>query len=82
MKKIQILAKMNNPYHKSDNLTPRELEVLNLMVSECTIDQIAASLFIGKQTVITHRKNMMEKLDAKNAVGIVVRALRRGILEI
>ncbi len=61
-------------------LTPRERDVLDLMVAEQTINQIADSLYIGKETVISHRKNMMLKLGAKNAVGIVVRALRIGIL--
>ncbi len=67
---------------KNNILTPREIDVLQLMAAENTIAQIARSLYISPETVVSHRKNMMVKLDAKNAIGVVVRAFRGGILEL
>ncbi len=63
-------------------LTKREKDVLNLMAKEYTIQEIANSLFIGTETVKTHRKKMMLKLDAHSAVGIVVKAIQKGFYQL
>ena len=52
-------------------LTHRELEILDLVVQEYSSKQIAAKLHISNHTVISHRKNMMEKLEVKSVVGLV-----------
>ena len=51
--------------------TDRELEVLKLLAEELTSKQIAAKLFISERTVETHRKNLMRKTGANNAIGLV-----------
>ena len=53
-------------------LTHRELEILDLVVQEYSSKQIAAELHISNHTVISHRKNMMEKLEVKSVVGLVM----------
>ncbi len=62
-------------------LTRREKEILRLIVDEKTTDEIAAELFIGKTTVISHRKNLLRKLNAKNTAGLVRAAFEFGLLE-
>ena len=52
-------------------LTAREMEILDLIVQEYSSKQIAAQLYISNHTVISHRKNMMEKLEVKSVVGLV-----------
>ncbi len=52
-------------------LTAREIEILDLIVQEYSSKQIAAELHISSHTVISHRKNMMEKLGVKSVVGLV-----------
>ena len=52
-------------------LTTREMEILDLIVQEYSSKQIAAELHISNHTVISHRKNMMEKLEVKSVVGLV-----------
>ena len=52
-------------------LTSREIEILDLVVQEYSSKQIAAELHISNHTVISHRKNMMEKLEVKSVVGLV-----------
>lgn len=62
-------------------LTRREKEILRLVVDEKTTDEIAAELFIGKTTVISHRKNLLRKLNAKNTAGLVRAAFEFGLLK-
>lgn len=54
-----------------NHITERELEVLKLLVEELTSKQIAEKLFISERTVETHRKNLMRKTGATNAIGLV-----------
>lgn len=62
-------------------LTRREKEVLKLIVDENTTDEIAKKLFIGATTVITHRKSLLRKLNAKNTAGLVRAAFEFGLLQ-
>lgn len=60
-------------------LTKREKEVLSHIASGKSNAKIAATLFLSEDTVKTHRKNMMRKLDVNNAAGLVKYALENGI---
>ncbi|MEN0003069.1 MAG: response regulator transcription factor [Bacteroidota bacterium] len=61
-------------------LTRREKEVLALIVDEYTTDEIAAKLFVSSTTVVSHRKNLLRKLNAKNVAGLVKKAFEFGLL--
>jgi len=52
-------------------LTKREVEVIKLIASELTTNEIAEQLFISSYTVETHRKNIVSKLGVKNLAGLV-----------
>ena len=56
---------------QQNQVTDRELEVLKLLAQELTSKQIAEKLFISERTVETHRKNLMRKIGANNAIGLV-----------
>jgi len=62
------------------SISPREQEVLYLTAHEYTISMIASELFISHHTVISHRKNLLEKLDVKNMAGMVRRGFELGLL--
>lgn len=62
-------------------LTKRELEVLQLICDEHTTTEIAKILFISDRTVESHRKSLMEKLDAKNTAGLVIKAIKSHMVE-
>lgn len=70
---------------RSDNvsteirLTPREIEVLNLICDELTTSEIAEKLFVSVNTVETHRKNLLHKTGSKNVIGLVKFALENKI---
>ena len=63
-----------------DRLTPREREVLQLVVEGNTNRQIAALLDISVKTVEKHRFNLMEKLDIRDVTGLVRFAIAEGII--
>ena len=56
----------------TDHLTPREEDVLRLMIEGRTSGEIALELFIGKSTVDSHRKSILLKTQAKNSNELVV----------
>jgi DNA-binding NarL/FixJ family response regulator len=63
-------------------LTPREIEILQLICIQNTTDEIAKQLFISHKTVNTHRINLLEKTKSHNIAGLVLFALKHGIVKI
>jgi DNA-binding NarL/FixJ family response regulator len=63
-----------------EDLTPRELEVLQLVRDGCKNKQIADQLSISENTVNFHLKNIAEKLGANDRTHAVTIAVRRGLL--
>lgn len=59
---------------KLDTLTPREKQVLRLIGEQRTSREIAKRLSISKQTVQTHRKNLIKKLQVANSIGLATYA--------
>lgn len=57
----------------------REIEVLRLICSDITPDQIADSLKISANTVKFHRSNLIKKTEADSIVSLVSFAIRQGI---
>lgn len=62
------------------HLSTREREVLSLIAYEATSQEIAQVLYISNHTVISHRKNIMEKLGVRNTAGLVRRSFELGLL--
>lgn len=62
-------------------LTEREIEVLKLIAQEYSTPQIAEKLFISIATVETHRQRMSQKIGVKGAVGLVLYAMKQGLLD-
>lgn len=58
----------------------RELEILNLIASELTINEIAVALYISPDTVKTHRRRLLAKMDVRNTAGLIRKAFERKIL--
>ncbi len=61
-------------------LSVRELEVIVLIADGLTNGQIAEQLFLSTHTINTHRKNIMSKLGVKNTAGIVMYAVKTGLV--
>ncbi len=63
-------------------LTPRELEVLQLIVNGKSNKEIAGILGLSANTVAVHRANIMQALGIHNAAELVVYAIRNGMASI
>lgn len=63
-------------------LSPREREVLVHIAEGSTSKEIAAHLHISVQTVETHRCNLMSKLGVHNVAGLVLCAVRNGLIKL
>jgi DNA-binding NarL/FixJ family response regulator len=63
-------------------LSDREVEVLSLIVQGFINKEIADQLNIGLTTVITHRKNIMEKLGMRSVSALTIYAVTHGYVDI
>lgn len=61
---------------KSVTFTKREVEIIKMVCHEMSTKQIANSLFISSRTVDNHKKNIMNKTQTKNFVGVILFALK------
>lgn len=67
--------------HIQDPLTKRELEILKLICDGLSSKDISEKLFISINTVETHRKRILLKLNVKNSVGVVKYAIENHIID-
>ena len=63
-------------------LTDREIEVMSLIVQGFINKEIAEQLNIGLATVITHRKNIMDKLGLRSVSALTIYAVMHGYVDI
>ncbi len=61
-------------------ITNREKEVLRLIAAEYTTKEIAHELFLSTHTVVSHRKNILHKMEVRNVAGMVRKGFERGLL--
>jgi DNA-binding NarL/FixJ family response regulator len=66
--------------HLKESLTERELEVLTLITKQYSSIEIADFLNISVNTVETHRKSLLRKINVKNAVGLAMYAVKNNIV--
>jgi two-component system, NarL family, response regulator LiaR len=69
-----------SPDKISYELTPREREILSLMVDGCTNGDIACKLTLSVSTVKTHVSHIMAKLGAKTRTEAATLAVREGLV--
>ncbi len=67
---------------RSAALTPRELEVLQMIVEGKSNKQIASALDLSANTVAVHRANMMDALGMHKTAELVVYAIRNGLVNL
>jgi DNA-binding NarL/FixJ family response regulator len=73
-----------NRSQSGDNANPlsdRELEVLDCLAAGKTTNQIGAQLFISENTVKTHIRHILEKLEASNRTEAVSKAIQLGLIQ-
>lgn len=64
-----------------DELTPREIDILELVVEGKTNKEISSELVISENTVKIHIRNILEKLHLQNRIQAAVYAVRQGLVD-
>ncbi len=73
---VSLLAKLMKPMPQKVALSPREKELLTLMVEGLTAKEIADRMSVSIHTTGTHTKNLFTKLEVHSRAAAVARALR------
>jgi len=73
---VQSFHRMGAAKRESDNLSPREQEILQLLVDGFLYKEIAEKLNIGRETVRTYIRRIYEKLHVRTRTEAVVKHLR------
>lgn len=66
---------------RTPSITKREHEIIRLIAQELTNEEIARQLNNSPMTIITHRKNLLRKLNVKNTAGLVKYAVQHGLID-
>lgn len=80
----QISLLINDKENEQKNasvLSEREMELLQYMASEMTYKEIADKMNLSPKTVENHREKICEKLQIKTRVGLVMYAMKNGIVK-
>jgi DNA-binding CsgD family transcriptional regulator len=70
------------PIDREVLLSPREKEVLDLIVKDLSNQEIADQLHISIRTVETHKQNLLRKTGTNSVAGLVVFAIRNNLVEL
>jgi two-component system response regulator NreC len=70
----------NYEEHFSRELTKREIQIIRAISEGLNNKQISERLYISDRTVNTHRTNIMQKMNVKNSVELVVKAMREKLI--
>ncbi len=70
-----------NPYKDKPRVefNDREKEIIALICQECTNKEIGDKLFLSARTVEGYRLKILEKMNVKNSVGLVIYAIKNGL---
>ena len=77
---VRLLASLTRPAPQPLSLSPRERELLALLVEGLSAKEIADRLKVSIHTTGTHTKNLFTKLEVHSRAAAVVRALRERLV--
>ena len=71
-------------FHRSQRpeFNEKELEIIQLICQECTNKEIGEKLFLSVRTVEGYRLKILEKMQVKNSVGLVIYAMQHGLFTV
>ncbi len=81
LQKLALQSVKNNQFNK-EQLTIREMEIIQLICQGKTTNEIAEKLFISVKTVETHRANTYKKAQVRNLAELIVWAVKNNYFSI
>jgi DNA-binding NarL/FixJ family response regulator len=75
---VQFFHRSEAPATEAERLSPRECEILDLLVQGLVLKEVADQLGIGLETVRTHVNHIYQKLQVRSRTEAVVKYLRQG----
>jgi len=77
-----LLNEVLHPPKDNNDFSERELQFIELICTEKTYKEIAADMFLSPKTIDGYRESLFKKLGVKNRVGLVLYAIKNGIVKI
>ncbi|MGC4038671.1 MAG: response regulator transcription factor [Chitinophagaceae bacterium] len=81
-KVLSHLTREDDPKDSTLGLSEREKEFLRYAATELTYKEIGGKMFCSSRTVESYRDSLFEKLHLKTRVGLVVYAIRHGLIKV
>ena len=81
LKKLVLKNNLKPSFNQNVELTERELEVLKLICEEKTAAEIAKEIFLSPRSVEGIRQRLIEKVGVRNTAGLVMFAIKSGIVD-
>lgn len=78
----QVEEPQKQEVRQSLQLNEREIEFLKLASTELTYKEIAEKMHLSPRTIDGYRDSLFEKLNTKNRVGLVLYAIRSGLVQV
>ncbi len=79
---INTLDEEDNQVKNVIQLHEREINFLKLVCTELTYKEIAEKMFLSPRTIDGYRDDLFQKLNAKTRVGLVMYAIKNGVVNI
>jgi len=80
LKKLVIKGNMKPSFNQQIELTDRDVEVLKLICNEKTAVEIGQEIFLSPRSVEGIRQRLIEKIGVRNTAGLVMYAVKNGIV--
>jgi DNA-binding NarL/FixJ family response regulator len=81
MARLIALSRLKPSFRTIPQFSKNEIEIIKLMCQEYTSKQIGAFLGYTTRTVENYREKIQEKIGAKNAIGVVIYAIKHQIYQ-
>jgi DNA-binding NarL/FixJ family response regulator len=80
LKKLVMKSNFKPSFNQNIELTEREMEVLKLICEEKTATEIGKEIFLSPRSVEGIRTRLIEKIGVRNTAGLVMFAVKNGIV--
>lgn len=78
----RVLKYLEKDNRETEKMHEKEMQFLKLCCTEMTYREIANEMHLSPRTVDTYRENLFAKLDVKTRTGLVIHAIKAGMVQV